>query len=219
MHKTLTALFALSFITSLSPATETQKRKRRPKAPVAKKVAKPSPPAPAGYVLDKIVARVNGSPVLLSDLTQRRIDRNGEPFMQRTDYDFKREYPIKKAIEQAIDDELLFQRSVDRKLMPSELEIEKQIVSLKAMQGLTHLTTEQFEEQLAGEGLTMRSYRVQLRRVLAIEKLRQTEMSERLAITEQELREQFEKSPQTREESYRLKIASFDAGLFLKEKA
>ncbi len=217
MKKTLALLLALSFITSLSPASSKRKRPQAGQvAPQAKKQAV-VPPTPTGYVLDKIMARVNGTPVLLSDLLQRRIDRNGEALLTRDDYDFKREHLIKKALEQAIDDELLFHRALDRQLLPSELEIEKQIVSLKAMQGLTHLTTEQFEEQLAGEGLTMRSYRVQLRRVLATEKLRQTEMSERLVTTTQELREQFEKSPQKQEESFRLKTATFDDSLFQKE--
>ena len=64
-------------------------------------------------LVDKIVSRVNGVNVLRSDLKKIRISKNGRPF----------------TLQEAMIDELLFQKSIQRKMLPTELDVEKQIVS------------------------------------------------------------------------------------------
>ena len=167
-------------------------------------------------LIDKVVARVNGNNILLSDLTKARIDREGMPYLMREMYDKKNKEEIRKGLKFAIDQELLFQKAIERKLLPTDIDIEKQIVSFKAMQNLSHLSEEEFEKELRMNGITLEDYRNQLRRVLAIEKLRHTESSERIIVTDEEIENYYYKHRAFLEARYSLKIATFDASLFSK---
>ncbi len=141
-------------------------------------------------LVDKIVARANGVNILKSDLKKIRISKNGQPF----------------SLQEAIIDELLFQKSVQRKMLPTELDVEKQIVALKINNGLTDLSDAQFEEELKQEGFTIQEYKGQLTKMLAVEKLKHAEFSERVVVTSQEVEEYYKKNPIKIQEKYLLKM-------------
>lgn len=169
------------------------------------------------YLIDKIVARVNGNNLLLSDVTRPRIDKEGNPFLTREDYDAGNKQSIDEGLKLAVDEELLFQKAFERKLMPTEIDIEKQIVSFKAMQGLSHLTSDEFEKELALEGLTIDSYKAQLRRLMSVERLRHAEATERLVVTADEIEKYYHEHREFKQASFTFKIATFESSLFTSE--
>ena len=141
-------------------------------------------------LVNKIVARVNGVNILKSDLEKPALDKNGESL----------------TLEEAIRKELLLQKSAERKLLPTEAEVERQIVSLKIHNNITQLSDEDFELELKKEGFTLSEYKTQLARMLAVEKLRHAEFSERIVVTSQEVEDYYKKNPEKEEEKYLIKM-------------
>ena len=142
-------------------------------------------------VIDKIVARVNGHNVLLSHLKEPRIDREGKRY----------------SLEEAVDAELMFQQAADpkKKLLPTPIELEKQISIFKEMHHISHLSEKEFEDRLRADGITIEKYRKQLGRVLAIRNVRQMEVSERVVITAREVEMHYKAHPERSEDRYLLK--------------
>ncbi|MFC1894559.1 SurA N-terminal domain-containing protein [Candidatus Dependentiae bacterium] len=143
-------------------------------------------------VVDKIVARVNGVNILKSDLDKPRLNKNGQFY----------------SLDEMINEELLCQKAAERKLLPSDLEVEKQISSLKIYNNLSHLSDKDFEEELKKEGLNLQDYKNQLARMLACEKLKHAEFSERVVVTSQEVEEYYKKNPEMEHETYLLKMST-----------
>jgi parvulin-like peptidyl-prolyl isomerase len=139
-------------------------------------------------VVDKIVARVNGANILLSDLKISRIDLGGK------------RYDIEKAIQH----ELLFQRASERKLLPTALDVQKHIIAWKREHNLVHMTDDEFEKRLKDEGLTLKQYKNQLARILAIRNLRSLEISERVIVTSAEVEAYFKANPEYSDDEYLL---------------
>jgi parvulin-like peptidyl-prolyl isomerase len=151
----------------------------------------------AGRVLmDKIVARVNGTNILKSDLEQPRIEKNGQPY----------------SLDELIDDELLFQKSAERKLLPTGLDVEKYITSWKTMNNYAQMTDDQFADRLKTEGLSLKRYKSQLARVLAVRNLKQLEVSERILISSREVEEYHKDNKEYADEKFLLQtaIVTFD---------
>lgn len=142
-------------------------------------------------IVNEIVVRVNGVNILKSDLQMPRIGNNGKP------------YPL----EALINEELMFQKAAEKKLLPTKLEVEKQIVSLKAANNLQHLSDEQFDAELQKEGFSLNDYKLQLARILAGEKLKQVEINEKVIVTSQEVENYYNNNPEYTKESYWIKLA------------
>ena len=151
---------------------------------------------PGRELLDKIVVRVNGRNILHSDINQPQIEKDGG----------------KQSTKDAIEQELMFQKAAERKLLPSSLDIEKHLALWKDSHQLTHLSEKDFEERLRSEGLTSKQYRSQLARLLAIRNLRQTEVSERVVITSREVEEFYENNPKYSEDRYLFKTKILSLG-------
>lgn len=140
-------------------------------------------------VVDKIVARVNGSNILQSDLQKSRIGKNGQNY----------------SLDEMTSEELFLQKARERKLLPTELEVEKQIVALKIHNELTELTEAEFEGQLEEEGFSLIEYKSQLARMLAVEKLKHAEFSERVVVTSQAVEDYYKSNPEWGQEEFLLK--------------
>ena len=146
--------------------------------------------------VDKIVARVNGANIKASDLKWPRIDKDGESY----------------SLEDAIEQELLFQKAAERKLLPTGIDIEKRIVAWKEAHNFTWMTDDDFEKRLKDDGLNLKKYRDQLGHILAVMNLKQLEISERIVITSQEVEKYYNNNPEESEDKYLLQtvIVPFD---------
>lgn len=152
-----------------------------------KKTAKPG----TSWVVDKIVARVNGVNILKSDLEKPQIGKEGELY-SLTEY---------------IGEELLFQRAQEKHLLPSAADVERQIVSFKIQLKLEDATNEAFETHLKEYGFTLNSYKKQLGRLLAVNNTKQAEFSEKALITSREVEEAYKANPIYIKDKYHLCMA------------
>jgi len=141
-------------------------------------------------VVDKIVARVNGQNILMSDLKIPRIDKGGQVY----------------SLEEAIEHEILFQKASERKLLATNLDIEKNIAAYKESSNLTHLNDDELDKRLKSEGLSLDQYRLQLARILATRNLRSLEVSERIVVTNSEVENYHRANPEYSENEYLLRV-------------
>ena len=154
-------------------------------------------------VVDNIVARVNGVNILKSDLVQPRIGNNGKPY----------------SLDDLIMEEVLLQKAADpkRPLLPTPLEIERQIVAIKSANNLGIISDEEFEKQLKEEGFTLDMYKNQLARILSAEKIKHVEINEKIVITAQVVDNHCKKNPEYTKEMYLIKIAELPSDQVDKE--
>ncbi|MFA5074626.1 MAG: hypothetical protein WC436_00820 [Candidatus Babeliales bacterium] len=144
----------------------------------------------ARELVDKIVVRVNGANILKSDLNKPKLAKGGQTY----------------TLQEAITEELFFQKAAERKLLSTESEIEKQIVSLKIQNGMADIKDKEFEEQLKKEGFSLNEYKYQMAKLLAVEKLKQTEFNERVVVTNQQIEEYHKNNPDYAQAEYKLKV-------------
>jgi foldase protein PrsA len=140
-------------------------------------------------VVDKILARVGGSLILLSDLALPRIGA--------ASYN----------LDQLIRNEVFFQEALRKKLVPSDTEVEKQVVSYKERNNLTRLSGEEFEEHLKIHRFTLAGYKKELARYIATQNLFHQQVKDRIFITSQEVERYYNEHPETVETRYKLKTA------------
>ena len=143
-------------------------------------------------VIDEIKVRVNGVNITQSFLDKPQIVIGGQ----------------KLSLEDAITDELLFQKAVERQMLPNLPEVDKHIMNLKIHNNIAHLTEEEFEKELQEEGLSLQEYKAQMTRYIAVERLKGAEFNERVVVTTQEAEDYYKKNPSWSEEKYLLKICS-----------
>ncbi len=143
------------------------------------------------FSIDKILARVNGVNILRSDIELPRISKEGGFY----------------SLDEAILEELFVQRAVEQHLQPSDLDVERQIVAFKMQNDMAELSSDEFEKQLKQSGFTLKLYKEQLGRLIAVENVKRAEVSEKLVVTSQAVEEYYKKHPVYIKEGYNLKIA------------
>jgi len=140
------------------------------------------------WEIDSIVARINGVNLLQSHLKSPRITKEGNPF----------------TLEEAILEELTYQKAAETQMLPTTLDIDRHLVAFKIQNHLTDLSESAFEQELKQHGFTLRTYKQQLGRMIAVENVRRAEMSEKLLVTTQEIEEYFKKNPKYSREEFKL---------------
>ena len=142
-------------------------------------------------VINKIVARVNGVNILKSHLEQQHIGID----------------PTKYSLEEAVDQELLFQEAVDKKLIPSEGDVEKQIASVRGK-----MDDDEFEVALSEQGFNLKRYRSELTKAISIAQLLSLVVKEKVFVSSEAIERYAQKNPAHEEEKFLLKttIVSFE---------
>jgi foldase protein PrsA len=155
----------------------------------------PTPTTTSRITIDKIVARVNGSNILLSELNHPQLRKEGGKF----------------TLDEAVTEELLCQRATEMHMVPSTADIDRQLLAFKMQNNLTELSDKEFEDHLKQFGFTLKEYKNQLSRMLASENARQAEISERIIVTSQEVEEYYKKHPDYTKEEYQLQICALSS--------
>ena len=160
------------------------------KKPEVKKAA--SSLAPGRVLINKIVARVNGDNIYFSDLKKLRL--GGGPYA---------------SVEEAINDQLYLQEAARRKMMPSALDIEKHIASIKGQSTDSagkQLDDAGFERLVIEQGFaSLKQFRAELVRSYAISNVKQVAYREKVFVTAQEEESYYAAHPEWQEERYLLK--------------
>jgi parvulin-like peptidyl-prolyl isomerase len=164
---------------NLSEKNQTQINTEEPKTTETKK-----------WVIDKIIVLINGTRILKSDVEKPRISRDGGKY----------------SLEELIQEELLVQRAVDRHMLPSEADIERQVVAFKLQNGLGNLTNNDFEEELKKFGFTLKEYKLQIGRLIASENIKRMEVTDKIVITSQEVETYYNSNEERTPEEHYLKM-------------
>ncbi len=116
--------------------------------------------------------------------------------------------PVKKTPRTIFIEELFYQRAAETHMLPTAVDVERQLVSFKIQNNLTELTDQQFEEQLKLHGFTLKSYRRQLGRMIAAENVKRIEISEKIVVTAQEVDAYYKNNPEYTRDEYHLKVCT-----------
>jgi parvulin-like peptidyl-prolyl isomerase len=147
------------------------------------------------WIVNKIVARVNGGNILQSDLELPQISKEGEKY----------------TLKEIVMDTLYYQQAAKKHLLPTAQDIERQIVSFKISNNLAGTTDEEFEQQLKESGFTLEQYKKQLARIFSVENVKKAETSEKTVVTSQDVEDFYKKNISYTKETYHLKIAYLNA--------
>lgn len=147
------------------------------------------------FSIDRIIARVNGTNVLQSDLNQPRISKEGGTY----------------SLDEAIIEELLYQRAADMHLLPTSADIERQLVAFKMQNNMINISDKEFEALLKQSGFTIKMYKNQLGRLYATENVRRAEVSEKIVVTSQEVEAYHKTHPSYSKDEFLLLTATISA--------
>ena len=142
-------------------------------------------------LIDKIVARVNGVNIMYSTLQVDSVMTGRRP-----------------TLDEAIADELWVQRAKARNLEPSDLDIDKQIISMKQQNNLMELSDEEVDQRLIVElGMNLERYRLMVKRASAASRAQSQELWGRCTVRAREVEDYCKKHPQVTTARYRFKLA------------
>jgi parvulin-like peptidyl-prolyl isomerase len=150
---------------------------------------------PNRFLIDKIVARVNGTNILQSDLDQPRISKEGSTY----------------SLNEAIIEEVLYQRASEMHMLPTNTDIERQLVAFKIQNNMADISDKEFELLLKQSGFTINTYKNQLGRLYATENVRRAEVSEKIVVTSQEVETYHKAHPTYSKDEFLLMTATLTA--------
>ncbi len=147
-------------------------------------------------VLDTIVARVNGTNILQSDVDKPQIMNEGQPL------------PLQDLITQ----ELLVQYAAKMHMVPSIEDVNRQVTSfrdgIKKQLHVDALDEDMFAAELKKYGFTPDEYKQQVGRSLAITQVKRAEESEKAVVSFQDVEAAYKKHPEYTEEAYHIALCT-----------
>lgn len=148
---------------------------------------------PARQLVDTIRARVDGVIITQSMIEEPQITKNGQPF----------------TLQEAIDEQLWVARAHERKVVPSDEDVERSIIAYKEENNLSDMTAAQADQYLMKQiGMNFLQYRTQLKRHYAVEQLKSMEMRNRSSVSEVEVRSYYDTHPVRIQAEYRIDVAT-----------
>jgi peptidyl-prolyl cis-trans isomerase SurA len=148
------------------------------------------PPAARGEILERIVAKVNGEIITLSDFQERQLEAAQAARVSPADVGAFLRKNNARILQEAIDDILLVQRAEDAGLhLPPEA-VDEIIDNIKKQNKIT--TEEQFQAALAQEGMTLDELRKTIARSYTKKMIIQRDIEPKIAVSEEELKAEYE---------------------------
>ena len=142
------------------------------------------------FLVNKIIARVNGSNIFLSAAQEPHLEKGGAPY----------------TFEELINEELLCQKAADVKREATNTDVDRAISSFKIQNNLTGLTDEEFDKMLKENGFTLSMLRRHHSRSMSAWGIRGMEVDNKVVITSQEVEEYWKKHPEYSKEEFHLKL-------------
>ncbi|MFA6491819.1 MAG: SurA N-terminal domain-containing protein [Candidatus Babeliales bacterium] len=159
-----------------------------------KQISEKASALPQRITIDCILAYVEGKPIFKSDVAQPRIAKEGQRY----------------TLDELIKEELWYQRAAKMHMLPSATDIDRQLSSFRIQNNFSELSDAEFESRLKEFGFTIKSYKAQLARLIAVENVKRAEMSEKIMVTTQEVESFYKDHPEYTKEEYHLNLASID---------
>ncbi|HSF18353.1 MAG TPA: peptidylprolyl isomerase [Vicinamibacteria bacterium] len=196
----LSALIFTTATTGMALSCSTRGDEQAPdEEPAAKEIASDEVADPAGF--PDVVASVNGTEILKSDLLQRAAGletRMGGPSGKTTSLAFYRQ-----VLDEIVGAELLYQASQQRNLSPEDTEVDLQMETIKSrFPEPSHL-----DEALKAQGLTLELLRTQIKKDMSIEKLVETDIAPKVTVTEGEKRQFYDNNAARMRQPDRLRLS------------
>ena len=151
-----------------------------------------TPVAAQARVVERVAAVVGDALVLASEVEDRvgplmaDVNRITDPDKRSARATALR----REVLERLIDDELIYQQAAELKLTISSDQVDASIEEIKKQ---NNLTDEQLREALRGQGMTMASYRADLRRQLLRFRVLNIAVGSRVNISDDEVRAYYER--------------------------
>lgn len=143
-------------------------------------------------LVDKILVRVDGANILMSDLKKPQLSKSGETY----------------SLDELIEERLLINHAQKRGITVTDEVINRQIASVKADGGIQHLSDSEFEQELKKQGFTLKEYKNQLGVLHLTRSVVNAEVSEKTIVTKQEIEKYYADHPVTTKERYKIQICT-----------
>jgi parvulin-like peptidyl-prolyl isomerase len=142
-------------------------------------------------VLDRVVAKVNGEIITLSEFEERQIAALQAENVTADRVEAFLEQKSGQILQQAIDDILLAQKAEDLGIRIKPEALDQIVEDIKKENKLT--TDEAFQAELAREGLTLEGLRRNITRSIAKRRVISREIEGKIVVTEDEIRPEYER--------------------------
>lgn len=147
--------------------------------------------ASRGEIIERVVAKVNGRIITLSDFQSRQLAAaQAARVSPETVPSFLRQHNA-RILQQAIDEILLLQKAEEAGLKPPAQYLDEVVQSIRKENNLT--SDEQFQDALEREGLTIEELRSNIERSITQKMIVQREIEPKIAIGESELAAEYDK--------------------------
>ena len=147
------------------------------------------PPHRLDRVVNKVIVKVNGEPILLTDVLAKELEMM--PLLRSQipveELEAQRPLLLRQFLLALIDEKVILQRAADLQIEITTNDIDRTVNLMQEQMGLT--TDEAMMEALAREGLTISDFRAQVRRQLLVQRLIYEEVDRQIFVSEQEIEE------------------------------
>lgn len=150
---------------------------------------------PGSTIIQRVLVKVNGEVFTQKELEEQQIERlqeQGKANLQGAALSQAVADLMPDLLVKAIDDLLLLQRGRELNFQLTDEQFQDRVAQIKKD---NNLNDEQLKAALAQEGLTLEALRTRLNRMYTILTVQQREVLGRMTITEEELRQYYEKHP------------------------
>ena len=150
-----------------------------------------APPGAQGEIIERVVAKVNGQIITLSEFQARQIaaaqgarvdPANVGPFLRQNNA---------RILQEAIDEVLILQRAEDAGLKMRPEYVDEVIGQIKQDNKIT--SDEQMQDALAREGITFAELRQNIERSMTVRMVMQRDIEPKIAVSDAELLAEYEK--------------------------
>jgi peptidyl-prolyl cis-trans isomerase SurA len=163
-----------------------------PGPPTAAPAKKPTPKGPKPIIVERVVAIVNDSVILETELYQRAAPQLGDLEQVRDAREKQKQFKalLRQTLDDMIDDELILQAAAESELSVTDEEIDKAIGEVKKG---NKLTDAQLAEALQAQGYSMTAYRKDVKKQILRLRAVNVLVRPRVTVSDEDVKEAYEK--------------------------